>query len=256
MPWYKVYILLKIRTSVVLSNPFFNYEPAQKFDATTGREAKIQDSSLRVMIPVLKVCPSTLSLQSVRHPYLLPVNSGAQRAHHVIMCWKTTARRTSRFGWCRVIKNNKSTKNKKPSQRSHQSLACFTVCLLTCFLPFSRRFSNGNCCLSSLVVGCCLLGPHSMFTHHSLCSASLRRLNHFLVILLSSFLTQILKSKLLSFFSCCWLLRTGTTFLAYSPFTFCSLDRLKSYPFPLLASYSLCLLIHTHIASILSSSNQ
>jgi hypothetical protein len=136
----------------------------------------------------------------------------------VITYWKTTARRTSRFGRRRVIKNKKITKNQKPSQRPRQALACFTVRLLTCFLPFSHRFSIRNCCLSSLVVGCCALELHSMFTHHSLFSASLHRLNQFLVVLLSSFLTHILKSKQLSFFSCCWLLRTGTTLHVYSPF--------------------------------------
>ena len=59
-----------------------------------------------------------------------------------------------------------------------------------------------------------------MFTHHSLFSASIRRLNQLLFVLLSSFLTHILKSKLLPFFSCCWLLHTGTTLHVYSPFFF------------------------------------
>jgi hypothetical protein len=82
------------------------------------------------MIPVLKVCPSTLSLQSVRHPYLLPVNSGAQRAHDVIMCWKTTVRRTSRFGRCRVIKNNKNHKKKNNHHNDHANhwLALLFAC--------------------------------------------------------------------------------------------------------------------------------
>ena len=138
----------------------------------------------------------------------------------------------------------KITKNQKPSQRSRQALACFTLCLLTCFLPFSHRFSNRYGCLSSLVVGCCALELHSMFTHHSLFSASIRRLNQLLFVLLSSFLTHILKSKLLPFFSCCWLLHTGTTLHVYSPFFF-SLRR---------SNHFLVVLLSCCLAFFLSSS--
>jgi hypothetical protein len=107
-----------------------------------------------------------------------------------------------------------------------------------------------------------------MFTHHSLFSASLRRLNQFLVVLLSSFLTHILKSKLLSFVSCCWLLRTGTTLHVYSPFFFslcrsnhflvvllsCCLVVLLSCFLPLFLSSSLPLFLSSSLPLFLSSS--
>ena len=116
-----------------------------------------------ILLPSSACC--TIAYQSVRHPYLLSVNSGAALA-----MWtdtgKTTCGAHQDLADARLWK---ITKNQKPAQQRRQSLTCFVVCLLT--------------------------------------------------YLLSSFVTQILRSKLLSVFSCCKLLCCVQGSITYSMFT-------------------------------------
>ncbi len=195
-------------------------------------------------------------------------------------------RRTSRFGRCRVIKNNKNHKKSKTITTTTPStgllycsptnllssfftqilksklLPFFSCCWLLCtgtttfhvYSPFSLfclspQIESVPCCLAFFLsdtysqiktVVFLLLLLVAAYWDHTPCLlpffSSLRRSNHFLVVLLSSSLplflsSSLLKSKRLSFFSCCWLLCAGTIFFAYSPFSFFSLDRLNHTPF-------------------------